>query len=132
MLVMKGVELKKKRTKAKLSQKELAEMSGISRETIINYEKSDEINPKKCVILNDILDKHISKSVFLNIGGNDFKTPKKAIDSNKVLSDDFKETAIECITNWDKLMQLDFFKNHMEGFVYKEIATNLKKYIEKD
>ena len=59
---MKGLELKNKREELHLTQSQLAEQVGMSRESIINYEKLDEIPQKKSVILNMYFEKKL-KSV---------------------------------------------------------------------
>lgn len=52
---MNATELKKRRKKAKLTQEQLAEMIGIDRRTIINYEKGETIIPPQSVKLFHLL-----------------------------------------------------------------------------
>lgn len=52
---MDAVEIKQKREQLGLTQKELADMIGASRETIINYEKGKPIPKSKLDILNKVL-----------------------------------------------------------------------------
>ncbi len=54
-LIMDGVEIKQKREELGLTQKELADLIGASRETIINYEKGKPIPKSKSEILNKVL-----------------------------------------------------------------------------
>lgn len=53
---MDGLEIKQKREKLGLTQKELADLIGASRETIINYEKGKPIPKSKDEILSKVLD----------------------------------------------------------------------------
>lgn len=52
---MEGTEIRERREKLGLTQKELADMVGASRETIINYEKGRPIPKSKLDILNRVL-----------------------------------------------------------------------------
>jgi transcriptional regulator with XRE-family HTH domain len=52
---MDGLEIKKKREELGLTQKELADLIGASRETIINYEKGKPIPKSKSEILDKVL-----------------------------------------------------------------------------
>ena len=52
---MEGLEIKKRREELGLTQKELADLIGASRETIINYEKGRPIPNSKSEILNKVL-----------------------------------------------------------------------------
>ncbi|WP_417351334.1 helix-turn-helix transcriptional regulator [Flavobacterium alkalisoli] len=52
---MDAVEIKQKREELGLTQKELADLVGASRETIINYEKGKPIPKSKIEILNKVL-----------------------------------------------------------------------------
>lgn len=53
---MDGLEIKQKREKLGLTQKELADLIGASRETIINYEKGKPIPRSKSEILHKVLE----------------------------------------------------------------------------
>ncbi len=53
---MDGIEIKKKREELGLTQKELADLIGASRETIINYEKGKPIPRSKSEILHKVLE----------------------------------------------------------------------------
>lgn len=53
---MEGFEIKQRREQLGLTQKELGDMIGASRETIINYEKGRPIPRSKSEILNKVLD----------------------------------------------------------------------------
>lgn len=53
---MDGLEIKKRRELLGLTQKQLADLIGASRETIINYEKGRPIPNSKSEILNKVLD----------------------------------------------------------------------------
>lgn len=52
---MEGIEIKKRREELGLTQKELGDLIGASRETIINYEKGRAIPKSKIEILNKVL-----------------------------------------------------------------------------
>ena len=52
---MSGDEIKKLRNNLKLTQEDLAEMLGVTRLTISNYEKGGKIPEARLVMLNDIL-----------------------------------------------------------------------------
>jgi transcriptional regulator with XRE-family HTH domain len=82
---MDGLEIKKRRELLGLTQKELADLVGASRETIINYEKGRPIPRSKSEILNKVLhqesieDKNVTleqvkakNEAFENKNGNKF------------------------------------------------------------
>lgn len=82
---MDGLEIKKRREQLGLTQKELADLVGASRETIINYEKGRPIPRSKSEILNKVLlqesveDKNVTheqvkpgNEAFENKNGNKF------------------------------------------------------------
>ena len=56
VLIMEGLEIKQKREQLGLTQKELGDLIGASRETIINYEKGRPIPKSKSEILNKVLE----------------------------------------------------------------------------
>lgn len=62
---MDGLEIKQKREKLGLTQKELADLIGASRETIINYEKGKPIPKSKDEILSKVLDQDVAHNTIV-------------------------------------------------------------------
>ena len=56
VLIMEGLEIKRRREELGLTQKELGDLIGASRETIINYEKGRPIPKSKSEILHKVLE----------------------------------------------------------------------------
>lgn len=62
LLIMEGLDIKKRREELGLTQKELGDLIGASRETIINYEKGKPIPRSKSEILHKVLAEDISRT----------------------------------------------------------------------
>lgn len=77
-LSMDGLKIKKKREELGLTQKELADLIGASRETIINYEKGKPIPKSKSEILDKVLNQNAAN----------FKTVKQ--EELVKMTDDFE------------------------------------------
>lgn len=56
---MNALELKNKRKESKLTQDQLAELLGVDRRTIINYEKGETIPPSKVKLIDMVLSKNV-------------------------------------------------------------------------
>lgn len=54
---MNGIEIKEKRIKLGLTQEELANLIGVSKNTVLNYEKGNTIPDSKIKILESVLNK---------------------------------------------------------------------------
>lgn len=57
-MILKGLELKKKRENSGLTQKEFADLVGKSMRTIITWEKSEELSQSQITLINTIFEKH--------------------------------------------------------------------------
>lgn len=105
---MNALEIKKIRKELKLTQAEFAEKIGVSRDTVINYEKGGAIPTSKIKMLNNLL--FVEKNEKLGVGNsvNYFKTIEavsKDIDSE-----------IEIFTN----------KNGVKFFEYPDGSTKIE------
>lgn len=71
MLIMNALEVKKIRKELGLTQADFAERIGVSRDTVINYEKGESIPTSKIKMLNNLLFKKSSSEVVFTKNNND-------------------------------------------------------------
>jgi transcriptional regulator with XRE-family HTH domain len=148
---MTGLDLKRRRTNLKLTQKEFASLCNLSRDTIVNYEKMATIPHQKAEMLNIVLENEEEKStkadVMIPYYDVDFVTvPEKnydvAINAPQYHMDipDFKGcVAFKAYTNsMDKKIKsgsilfakkVDWDRHLEYGEIYGIVCTDDRKYL---
>lgn len=81
VLIMEGLDIKQRREALGLTQKELGDRIGASRETIINYEKGKPIPKSKSDILNRVLFDDIAHATTVH-GAEEIQLPEESQNKN--------------------------------------------------
>lgn len=113
------LDIKKEREKLKMTQEEFADLLGVTRKTIVNYEGGSNIPESKEKIFTRILSNYTQPEI--NHETNDSYPGYKKIEQDKI---DFITKALE--NNFDELMEDKLFKKE---FVFRasEWVNNFRK-----
>jgi len=112
---MNSLEIKRLREKLGYTQEQLGFLIGVSRNTIINYEKGGKIPPAKSKLLHNVLIENAQNTTFVNEPPTIYETPMdKKIAENE---EKIKEAKAE-ITKWEqKILERPENKKEYEAYI---------------